>query len=277
MLRIGYHLSASKGFMAMAKVAHAIGTGTFQFFTRNPRGGSMRPIDLEDIDRFKNFARENHFTTILAHAPYTINASSREEKIRDFARQTLTADLALMDHLPGNFYNLHPGNHLGEGADPAIARTAELINEVLRPEHQTTLLLETMAGKGTEIGRNFSELAHIIEKIRLQDKIGVCLDTCHIFDAGYDIGRDLDSVLAEFDRTIGLSQLRAVHLNDSKNELGSRKDRHENIGKGKIGLETFIKIINHEKLRHLSFYLETPLHPLGFNYESELLKSYYQN
>lgn len=277
MLKIGYHLSAAKGFYAMAKVAESIGTKTFQFFTRNPRGGNIKPFDINDIEKFRSFAEERNFTTILAHAPYTINASSTDGRVRDFARETLRADLAVMEFLPGNFYNLHPGNHLGSGPEVGISQTAELVNEVMNPEQQTTLLFETMAGKGTEIGRAFSELAQLIGLMKYPQKVGICLDTCHIFDAGYDIVHRLDEVLEDFDRQIGLSKLRAIHLNDSKNELGSRKDRHENIGSGKIGLATFVRIINHDKLRHLPFYLETPMHPMGINYESELLKRYYKN
>ncbi len=277
MLKIGCHLSISNGFLAMGKDALSIGANTFQFFTRNPRGGSAKAIDEKDITAFLELAKQNNFAVLLAHAPYTLNICAAEENIRRFARNTLADDLLRMEYLPGNLYNFHPGSHVQQGVEVGIKMIAEALNETLKPEQTTTVLLETMAGKGSEIGRTFEELRAIIDKVELKDKMGVCLDTCHIYDAGYDIVNNLDGVLEEFERIIGLNRLFAIHLNDSKNPFESHKDRHETIGNGSLGLETFEKIINHPKLCHLPFYLETPNELPGYAKEIGLLKSLYKD
>ena len=255
---IGAHLSCSKGYENMAKEAASIGANTFQFFTRNPRGGKAKPIDPEDISAYEKAAEEAGIKTILAHAPYTLNPAASKPETREFAIETLADDLARMESTPNQLYNMHPGAHVGQGADEGIEKIADAINQVLRPEHTTTLLLETMSGKGSEIGKNFEEIASIIDKIDLNEQVGVCLDTCHIWDGGYDIVENLDDVLDEFDRIIGLDKLHAIHLNDSKNAIDSHKDRHEVIGGGNIGLEAIAQITAHPKLRDLPFYLETP-------------------
>ena len=275
MLNIGCHLSTSKGFENMGKEALQIGGNTFQFFTRNPRGGKAKDIDQKDVDAFLKLAKDNNFTTILAHAPYTLNACSADERTREFAFEMMTDDLVRMEYVPNSLYNFHPGSHVKQGADVGIDYIVELLNKVLKPEQTTTVLLETMAGKGTEVGRSFEEIAEIINRVELKDHMGVCLDTCHVYDAGYDIVNDLDGVLEEFDRVIGLDRLRAIHLNDSKNPFGSHKDRHEKIGEGNIGLEAIKRIINHPKLRHLPFFLETPNELEGYKNEIELLRSVY--
>ena len=257
-LTIGAHLSCSKGYENMAKEAASIGANTFQFFTRNPRGGKAKPIDPEDISAYEKAAEEAGIKTILAHAPYTLNPAASKPETREFAIETLTDDLARMESIPNQLYNMHPGAHVGQGADEGIEKIADAINQVLRPEHTTTLLLETMSGKGSEVGRNFEEIASIIDKIDLNEQVGVCLDTCHIWDGGYDIVENFDDVLDEFDRIIGLDKLHAIHLNDSKNAIDSHKDRHEVIGGGNIGLEAIAQITAHPKLRDLPFYLETP-------------------
>ena len=276
MLRIGCHLSATKGYLAMGKTAVSIGANTFQFFTRNPRGGKAKDLDLADIEAFKEFAEANDIKQILAHAPYTMNACSADSGLRGFALEMMKDDLSRLEYLPGNCYNFHPGSHVKQGVDIGIDYIAEMLNNVLAPDQKTTVLLETMAGKGSEIGRNFEELRLIMDKVKLKDKLGVCLDTCHVFDGGYDIIDNLDGVLAEFDQIIGLDKLRAIHLNDSKNVMGSHKDRHEKIGEGNIGLSAIERIINHPKLRHLPFYLETPNELPGYAAEIELLKSLYK-
>ena len=272
MLTIGCHLSTSKGFAAMGETALSIGANTFAFFTRNPRGGKAKAIDSADARALRDLMTENRFGTLVAHAPYTLNPCSDKPHAREFARECMADDLVRMESVPGNFYNFHPGSHVGQGADSGIELISALLNEVLRPEQTTTVLLETMAGKGTEVGRSFQELAQIIEQVELSDRMGVCLDTCHVHDAGYDIVNDLDGVLEEFDRVVGIDRLRAVHLNDSKNELGSRKDRHECIGMGSIGLEAFKRIVNHPALRDLPFILETPNELPGYAREIELLR-----
>lgn len=278
MLTIGCHLSAGKGFLNMAKEAVSIGANTFQFFTRNPRGSQAKPIDLKDIELFKSYAVENHLKPILAHAPYTLNPASDKPETREFARIVLTDDLNRMEHLPGNMYNFHPGSHVGQGITDGINRIAELLNEVLTPDQTTTVLLEAMSGKGTEIGARFEELKEIMNQTRLSDKIGVCLDTCHIFAGGYDIVHNLDNTLNQFDKIIGLNKLKAIHLNDSLMPFNSRKDRHEKIGKGFIGLNSFAKIINHPALKDKPFYLETPQENLsGYAGEITLLKKLYQS
>ena len=277
MLTIGAHLSASKGYTAMLKQAVEIGANTFQFFTRNPRGGSAKAIDENDVNTFLNLMEENNFSVILAHAPYTLNLCSAKPETREFAKNTFADDLKRMEYTPNQLYNFHPGSHTGQGADVGIDFIAGALNEVLFPEMTTTVLLETMAGKGTEIGRSFEELKAIIDKVELSDKIGVCLDTCHVNDAGYDIVGDLDGVLDEFDSVIGLNRLKAIHLNDSKNQIASHKDRHEKIGEGTIGLDAIEKIINNERLKHLPFFLETPNDIDGYAREIALLRSIYKD
>lgn len=271
MIKIGCHLSVSKGYLAMAKTAVSINADTFQFFTRNPRGGKAKAIDVEDIESFKSFAVENGIDRVLAHAPYTMNACSPDERVREFAFTAMTEDLARMEYIPGQLYNFHPGSHVGQGREKGIELIAELLNRILYPEITTTVLLETMAGKGSEVGAKFEELRAIIDRTELSDKLGVCLDTCHVYDAGYDIVNDLESVLEEFDRVVGLDRLKAVHINDSKNPIGSHKDRHERIGEGYIGIEAFERIINEPHLNRLPFYLETPNELEGYAKEIELL------
>ncbi|WP_312693707.1 deoxyribonuclease IV [Caproiciproducens sp.] len=278
MLKIGCHLSVSKGFLAMGKDALKIHANTFQFFTRNPRGSKAKEINSDDVQALLELMDENQFALVLAHAPYTLNACSADESTRSFAAETMADDLTRMELLPNNLYNFHPGNHVGQGAEKGIEWIAAMLNSVLKPEQQTTVLLETMAGKGTEVGRTFEELRLILDSIELKEKMGICLDTCHVFDAGYDIADSLDEVLARFDKIIGLDRLRAVHLNDSLNPLGSHKDRHARIGEGKIGLAAITRIINHPLLRNLPFYLETPNDLDGYAAEIKLLRSvYHQN
>ena len=275
MFIIGAHLSSSKGYSAMLRQAQEIGANTFQFFTRNPRGGKAKDIDCSDIEEFLKLKESENFPVILAHAPYTLNCCSDKEEVRQFAVNTFADDLKRMEYTPGQLYNFHPGSHVGQGAKKGIELIAGALNSVLYSEMTTTVLLETMAGKGTEIGRNFQELKEIIDKTELSDKLGICLDTCHVFDGGYDIVNDLDGVLEEFDKTIGLSRLKAVHLNDSKNPMGSHKDRHEKIGQGNIGADAMARIINHPALKDLPFYLETPNDIGGYAEEIKLLKTLY--
>lgn len=277
MLKIGCHLSSSKGYLAMGETATSIGANTFQFFTRNPRGGAAKPIDPEDIKAFIEYSQNNGITTILAHAPYTLNAASKDTKIREFAKLVMSDDLQRLEYTPGSLYNFHPGSHVGQGTEAGINLIVELLNEIMFPDQKTTVLLETMAGKGSEIGGKFEEIAEIISRVKLQDKIGVCLDTCHVFDSGYNIKDNLDSVLNEFDSIIGIDRLRAIHLNDSLHGYESHKDRHAKIGEGFLGLETFEAVINHPKLRTLPFYLETPNELDGYEKEISLLKSIYKN
>lgn len=272
MLRIGCHLSSSGGFLKMAKTAESIGANTFQFFTRNPRGGKAKAIDKDDINLFLDYAKEHDISNILAHAPYTLNACSADEKIREFALQTMTDDIDRMELIPGNMYNFHPGSHVKQGSERGIELITELLNKVLFPEMTTTVLLETMAGKGTEVGRSFEELRSIIDGCELKDKIGVCLDTCHVYDAGYDIVNELDKVLEEFDKIIGLDRLRAVHINDSKNPFCSHKDRHEKIGEGSIGIAAFENIVNNPVISQLPLFLETPNDLSGYAKEIKLLR-----
>lgn len=276
MLNIGCHLSASKGYTHMAKEAISIDGNTFQFFTRNPRGGKAKEVDLKDVEKFLEISKENNFAKILAHAPYTINVCSADESIRKFGRETMKDDLQKLEAVPGNMYNFHPGSHVGQGVDVGISFIIDALNEIIWAEQSTTVLLETMAGKGSEIGRSFEELKQIIDGVDLKDKLGVCLDTCHVYDAGYDIVNDLDGVLEKFDEVIGLDRLKAIHINDSKNPFESHKDRHEKIGEGSIGTEAFERIINHPKLRDLPFYLETPNEIDGYQNEIALLKSLYK-
>lgn len=272
MFTIGCHLSSSNGFLAMGETALSIGANTFQFFTRNPRGSKAKAIDEKDVTAFLALAQQNGFGTLLAHAPYTINPCSKDERTREFARMTLADDLQRMEYLPGNLYNFHPGSHTGQGVEVGIAQIADTLNEILKPEQHTTVLLETMAGKGTEVGSRFEELRAILDRVTLSDHMGVCLDTCHVSDAGYDIVNDLDGVLTEFDRIVGLDRLKAIHVNDSMNPCGAHKDRHEKIGQGFIGTEAFGRIINHPVLRDLPFLLETPNELPGYAAEIALLK-----
>lgn len=272
MFTIGSHLSTSKGYENMGKNALAIGANTFQFFTRNPRGGKAKAIDSEDVDKLLKIMKDRNFGKLLAHAPYTLNPASDKPKVREFAKIAMEDDLKRMEYLPFNYYNFHPGSHVGQGADKGIELIINHLNEMIKKEHTTTLLLETMSGKGTEIGRNFEELRRIIDGVELSEKMGVCLDTCHIYDGGYDIVNDLDGVLDEFDEVVGLDRLYAIHLNDSKNPFASHKDRHEKIGEGSLGLETFGKVINHPKLKDLPFFLETPNELEGYAKEIEILK-----
>ena len=276
MLHIGCHLSCSKGYLNMGKEALSIGADTFQFFTRNPRGGSVKPFDKADADALNGFMQERDFAPILAHAPYTLNACAAEESIRDFARRTMREDLERLAHVPNAMLNFHPGSHVKQGAERGIELIAKMLDEVYTSDMPTTVLLETMSGKGSEVGRNFEELRAIMEASKAGDRLGVCLDTCHVYDAGYDIVGDLDGVLKEFDRVIGLDRLKAIHLNDSKNPFASHKDRHEKIGEGALGLEAMVRIINHPKLRHLPFYLETPNELDGYAAEIKLLRSRYE-
>jgi len=277
MLNIGCHLSTAKGFLAMGRDALSIGANTFQFFTRNPRGGQAKAIDQDDLDAFLAFAAEHNFVKLLAHAPYTLNPCSAEEKTRQFALETMQDDLARMERLPGNLYNFHPGSHVGQGEDAGIDMIIAQLNAVLTPALTTTVLLETMAGKGSEVGRTFEELRRILDGVVLQEKMGICLDTCHLNDAGYDLVNRLDNVLEEFDRVIGLKRLHAIHLNDSMNPLGARKDRHERIGHGHLGLPAITRIINHPSLRHLPFLLETPNELPGYAEEIALLRGAYRD
>ena len=276
MLNIGCHLSASKGYAAMGKQALEIGANTFQFFTRNPRGGRAKELDPADAQKLMDMMKENSFAPILAHAPYTLNCCSKDENTRRFALETMTDDLKRMEYTPGNMYNFHPGSHVGQGADVGIEMIAETLNTAMFDTMNTTVLLETMAGKGTEVGRSFEELSRILELVDRKEKMGVCLDTCHVSDAGYDIVNDLDGVLEEFDKIIGIKYLKAVHLNDSKNPLGAHKDRHEKIGEGFIGTDAFERIINHPVLKKLPFYLETPNELDGYAKEISLLRSLYR-
>ena len=273
MFYIGCHLSAADGFLAMGKAALSIKANVFQFFTRNPRGGSAKPIKQADVDAFLKLAEENNFGKILAHAPYTLNGCSADASIRKFARDTMADDLQRMEYVPGNMYNFHPGSHVQQGVDVGIDYIVEMLNDILFEKQRTTVLLETMAGKGSEVGGKFEELKRIMDRVKLIDKMGVCLDTCHVNDAGYDIVNDLDGVLAEFDRVIGLKWLKAIHLNDSMNPLGAHKDRHAVIDGGTLGLNALARVINHPQLRDLPFYLETPNELEGYGKEIALLKS----
>ena len=272
MLQIGCHLSASKGYLHMGREAVSIGAGTFQFFTRNPRGGAAKAVDEKDVAAYHAFAAENGIGVILAHAPYTLNGCSADPAIRDFAARTMKDDLRRMEYLPGNLYNFHPGSHVGQGVDAGIEMIAAMLNAILWEDMHTTVLLETMAGKGSEVGGSFEELRAILDRVTLTDHMGICLDTCHVHDAGYDIAGDLDGVLTRFDKAVGLDRIRAVHINDSKNPLGARKDRHEKIGLGTIGTEAILRVMTHPALRDKPFYLETPNELEGYAREIAMLK-----
>lgn len=272
MLNIGCHLSSSKGFKHMGKEALSINANTFQFFSRNPRGSKAKAVDEKDTAALNEILKENNFAPVLAHAPYTLNACSNDAGLREFAKNTMASDLEIMEYIPGNLYNFHPGSHVGQGVDTAIDFITDMLNSILQEKYQTTVLLETMSGKGSEVGSTFEEIRTIIDRVELNYKLGVCLDTCHIFSAGYDIVNDLEGVLEKFDKVIGLERLKAVHLNDSMMPYNSHKDRHEKIGKGTIGLDAIINFINHPKLRHLPFYLETPNELEGYAAEIKLLR-----
>lgn len=269
----GCHLSSSAGFLAMGNTALALGADTFQFFTRNPRGGRAKALDPEDAAALAALMRAHCFGPVIAHAPYTINPCSAEPRTREFARETMADDLLRLEVLPGNYYNFHPGSHVGQGTEAGIALIAETLNAILTPDGRTMVLLETMAGKGTEIGGRFEELREILDRVDAGARMGVCLDTCHVYDAGYDIAGDLDGVLTEFDRVIGLSRLRALHLNDSKNPFGSHKDRHEKLGQGSLGAEAFRRIVRHPALHGLPMVLETPNDLPGYAAEIAFLRA----
>lgn len=271
---IGNHLSASIGYAAMGKAALALDANTFAFFTRNPRGGKAKEIDEKDVEKFLNFAKEHEFGKIVAHAPYTMNLCAAKEDVRSFSKEMLLDDLKRMEYTPYNYYNFHPGSHVGQGAEKGIALIAEALNEALKPEQTTTVLLETMAGKGTEVGRTFEELREILDRVELNDKMGVCLDTCHVWDGGYDIVNDLDGVLNGFDRVIGLDRLKAVHFNDSMNDCGSHKDRHAKIGEGKIGAEAMRRVALHPLLEGRPFILETPNDDEGYRREIQMVREW---
>mgnify|MGYP005755085595 FL=1 len=274
MLKIGCHLSVAKGYAAMANDAVKIGADVFQFFSRNPRGGKAREIDLDDINKFKDICEKSVLGPFLVHAPYTLNPCSKDEKTRSFALEAMSGDIERLDtYFGGGLYNFHPGSHVGQGIDEGVRLIAETINKAVKADSQTTILLETMAGKGTEVGGKFEELRRIIDLVDERVKIGVCMDTCHVFDAGYDIVNNIDSVLEEFDSVVGIERLKAVHINDTMNPIGSHKDRHQKIGQGFIGIETFERIINHPYLKNLPFYLETPNELEGYAEEIRLLKS----
>lgn len=275
MFYIGCHLSASKGFAHMAKEAVSIGANTFQFFTRNPRGFAAKELSESDIEKFKTVSAEHGFGKILAHAPYTLNPSSADERVRELALRIMKDDLARMEKVPGNLYNFHPGSHVGQGAEKGIELTAELLNGVLTENQTTTVLLETMAGKGSEIGATFEQLRAIIDRVEIKSKVGVCLDTCHVYDGGYDIAQKLEAVLDEFDAVIGLDRLCAIHLNDTKNPFASHKDRHEKIGEGYLGAEALVRVINSPRLKNLPFLLETPNELDGYEKEINFLKNNY--
>ena len=277
MLYIGNHTTSSKGYENMARQMIANGGNTFAFFTRNPRGGKAKEINEKDIEKFLALAGEHHFGRIVAHAHYTLNACAAKENLREFARETMADDLKRMEYTPGNYYNFHPGSHVGQGAETGIRKIAQILNAVLTDGQSTTVLLETMSGKGSEVGRNFEEIRAILDLVDKKDKMGVCLDTCHVWDGGYDIVNDLDGVLEEFDRIIGLEKLKAVHLNDSMNEMGSHKDRHAKIGEGHIGLEALVRVISHPSLQGIPFILETPNDDEGWTKEIRLLRESAEN
>ena len=271
-MTIGCHLSSSKGYLAMGKEAVKIDANTFQFFTRNPRGTKAKAIDENDVERFLAFAKENGIEQILAHAPYTLNACSADEHLRELARDTMADDLRRMEYTPGNCYNFHPGSHVGQGAEAGIAFIADMLNQILKPEQRTTVLLETMSGKGSEVGREFEELREILDRVECKERMGVCLDTCHVWDGGYDIVNDLEGVIGKFDRIIGLEKLKAIHLNDSLNPLGAHKDRHAKIGEGCIGEEALKRVVTHPALKDLPFYLETPNELPGYAREIAVMR-----
>lgn len=276
MLYIGNHASSSKGYAAMGRQMVKNGGNTLAFFTRNPRGGKAKELDMKDVEKFLAIAEENHFGKLVAHAPYTMNACAAKEDLRDFAREIMADDMKRMEATPGNYYNFHPGSHVGQGVETGIQKIAEILNDVLTDEQSTTVLLGTMAGKGSEVGGRFEEIRAIMDLVEKKEKLGVCLDTCHVWDAGYDIVNHLDEVLEEFDRIIGLSNLKAIHLNDSMNGLGSHKDRHAKIGQGEIGLEALSAVTRHPALKGIPFILETPNDDAGWAEEISLLREKYE-
>ena len=276
MFKIGCHLSSSGGYLAMGKEAVRIGANAFQFFTRNPRGGAAKPLDLVDINAFNEYRRENNIISVLAHAPYTMNACAKDEGLREFAKNTMLDDIMRLDNVEGAMYNFHPGSHVSQGVEVGIEYISSMLNEVIKEDQKTIILLETMSGKGSEVGRSFEEIKAIIDKVSLNHKLGVCLDTCHVYDGGYDIVNDLDNVLNQFDEIIGIDRLKAIHLNDTKNPFESHKDRHEKIGDGFLGIEAVTRIINHPKLKELPFFLETPNDIDGYEREIALLKTLYK-
>ena len=276
MLNIGNHVSSSKGYLAMGKEITSINGNVFAFFTRNPRGGKAKDINESDVKKFLEYKKEHNIGMLVAHAPYTLNPCAAKPELREFAHNVMADDLVRMEYTPGNLYNFHPGSHVQQGGEVAIGLISELLNNVLKKEQSTTVLLETMSGKGTEVGRSFQELKAIIDRVDLKEQLGVCLDTCHVYSAGYDIVNDLDGVLKEFDRVIGIDRLRAIHLNDSMTPFGSNKDRHEKIGDGTIGLEAFVRIINHPQLKNLPFILETPNDNVGYAHEIAMLRQAYK-
>lgn len=272
MLYIGCHLPSSKGYLAMGKHAVSLGANTFAFFTRNPRGGSAKPIKEADVAAFRELAEKEQFGKLVAHAPYTMNLCSADPSIREFGRNMLADDMERMEYTPGQYYNFHPGSHVGQGVETGIEQIADALNSILKPEQTTTVLLEGMAGKGSEIGSKFEELRAILDRVELKEKMGVCLDTCHLWEAGFDIVNDLEGVLAEFDRIVGIEYLKAMHLNDSKNPMTAHKDRHEKIGEGHIGKDALIKVVNNPYLRELPFILETPNEDEGYAEEISLMR-----
>ncbi len=274
MIYIGNHLPSSKGFYAMGKMALKLDADTFAFFTRNPRGGAAKAIDPKDAAKLRELMEEHHFGTLVAHAPYTMNVCAAKEDVKEFSRRMLCEDLERMEYVPGNYYNFHPGSHVGQGAEAAVPMIADALNAALKPEHQTTVLLETMAGKGSEVGRSFEELRAILDLVELKEKMGVCFDICHVWDGGYDIVDHLDEVLAEFDRVIGLEKLKAVHLNDSMNVCGAHKDRHQKIGQGEIGAEAMKRIVQHPLLQGKPFILETPNDDEGYAKEIAMIREW---
>ena len=273
MLHIGCHLSSTKGFAAMGRTALDLGADTFQFFTRNPRGSRAKPLDIPDAQALSALLKEHDFAPIVAHAPYILNLCSEKEENRRFAQETMADDLRRLEYIPGQLYNFHPGSHVGQGTERGVELIAEGLNAILKPDQSTTVLLETMAGKGSEVGGRFSELRSILDRVELTEKMGVCLDTCHVHDGGYDIVNGLEGVLEEFDKVIGLERLKAIHLNDSKNPQGARKDRHECLGQGHIGIEALARIVSHPALKGLPFCLETPNELPGYKAEIELMRS----
>ena len=275
-LYLGYHVSASGGYMAMGRRATALGANTFAFFTRNPRGGAALKVEESDAAEFRAWAAEQGLGTLVAHAPYTLNPCSDKEKVREFAKLAFTEDLERMELTPGNYYNFHPGSHEGQGTEVGITAIADLLNEVLTPEMYTTVLLETMAGKGSEVGGSFEELREILDRVELKEKMGVCLDTCHVWDGGYDIENDLDGVLTAFDNVIGLDRLKALHLNNSKNVCGARKDRHATLLDGCMRPETILRVVEHPALRGRPFILETPNDDAGYSAEIAWVRAHWE-
>ncbi|OQA28218.1 MAG: putative endonuclease 4 [Chloroflexi bacterium ADurb.Bin344] len=274
-MKIGCHLSVAQGYLHMGKEAISIDANTFQFFTRNPRGWKTKELNIQDMEDLTSLMKSNGFSPILAHAPYTLNPCAADERVHEFALMVMKEDLAIMEHMPENYYNFHPGSHVGQGIEAGIQLIIEALDHMLYMEQKTTVLLETMSGKGSEVGSTFEELQEIIKRVKLNDKLGVCLDSCHIYSAGYNIVEDLDGVLEKFDKVIGLNRLKAIHLNDSMTPFGSKKDRHAKIGQGTIGLDAIIRFINHPLLKNLPFYLETPNDVPGYAEEIKILRQAY--